>query len=213
MSSRQSLQLANDNGEHKLLLQLQKSFKIVQQCVTVWCVVLTESRPHLVTLNNLTEQFTSCYSTSNIQLAAITSQLPDVKDKLQQKLQEGVDAKLDVMQEKLSVLHGLCEKISKQCKYSTDLYTKNHVKLNLVMVTTATATRPSIADMLEWLQDTEQLFLQRYWARTYILDQFRLEDKSTHLSDNAIWSYDDKDIQKQFQEKLSYLSFFLEEKL
>ncbi|XP_033753722.1 uncharacterized protein C1orf109-like isoform X2 [Pecten maximus] len=213
MSGQQKLQHADDNGEHKLLQQLQKSFKIVQKCLSAWCEVLTEIRPHLVMLNNLTEQFTSCHSTTNAQLAALTSQLPDVKDKLLHKLQQEVDAKLIIIQEKLCMLHGLCEKISKQCKYSADLYMKNCAMLDLTAVTTATTTRPSISDMLEWLQDTEQVFLQRYWARTYILDQFRLDNNTTHLSDNVIWNGNDKDIRKQFQEKLPYLSFFLEEKL
>ncbi|XP_060077987.1 AFG2-interacting ribosome maturation factor-like [Ylistrum balloti] len=214
MCSKQNLQCDNDNGELKLLLrQLQKSFKIVQQCVSTWSLVLTELRPHVVTLNNLTEQFSSCHSVTNIQLTALTSQLPDVKDKLLHKVQQEVDAKLVIMQEKLSTLHELCGKISKQCKYSTDLYTKNCVSLDLITVTSGSATRPSIADMLEWLQDTEQLFLQRYWARVHILDQFRLEDKSTHLPDNTTWNGDDNDIQKQFQEKMVYLTLFLEEKL
>ncbi|XP_069113306.1 AFG2-interacting ribosome maturation factor-like [Argopecten irradians] len=197
----------------KLLHQLQRSYKIVQQCVLGWHEILTELEPHLLTLNNLTEQFASCYSTTNIQLTSLTSQLPDIKDKLLYKLQQEIYVKFAVIQENMCLLHGLCEKISKQCKYSTDLYMKNSMALDLVSVTTTTATRPSISDMLEWLQDTEQSFRQRYWARIYILEQFRLEDKSTYLSENTIWNGEDNDLQKQFQEKVPYMSFFLEEKL
>lgn len=101
MTSHHSTQCVDDGELKTLLQQLQKSFKVVEQCVQSWSDILANCQVHVETLNNLTEQFTLCNGTTDEQLAAITARLPDIKDKLLYKLQQEVDVKLVILQEKL----------------------------------------------------------------------------------------------------------------
>lgn len=61
-----------------------------------------------------------------------------------------------------SSLQTVRDAVSNQVSAVFQLYEQNRDSLDLLCVTKRSATNPSIADMMEWLQDAERHYQQQY---------------------------------------------------
>ncbi|KAJ8303609.1 hypothetical protein KUTeg_020005 [Tegillarca granosa] len=145
----------------KLQQQLQKSFTIIQQSVKSWQEFLIKCKPELSSIDNLGEQYICCKEAPEYMIPMLNN-LPDLKDKLLYKITTEINMKVEDIQLEMKCFKNVCDRVTKQCDYSMDLYRKHADTIHMNEITERTATFPSIVDMLEWIQNTERLFLQQY---------------------------------------------------
>lgn len=65
-------------------------------------------------------------------------------------------------------LQAVKDAISSQVSAVVQLYEQNTAILDLSSVIERSATVPSVADMLEWLQDAERYYRQQYPTRSVV---------------------------------------------
>lgn len=200
------------NHFQKLQQQLQKSFTIIQQSVKSWQESLIKCKPELSSIDNLGEQYICCKEAPEYMIPMLNN-LPDLKDKLLYKITTEINMKVENIQLEMKCFKNVCDRVTKQCDYSMDLYRKHADTIHMNKITERTATCPSIVDMLEWIQNTERLFLQQYHIKKHLLDQFNLNDKSTLSLLMKTWNKGDQAVLDQIQEYLCYTSLFMEEKI
>lgn len=196
----------------RLQQQLQKSFTVIQQSVKSWQESLLKCKPELNSIENLGEQYISCKEAPEYMIPMLNT-LPDVKDKLLYKITTEINVKVVNIQTEMKSLKHVCDRVTKQCDYSMDMYRKHAGTIPINDITERTATCPSIADLLEWIQDTERLFLQQYHIKEHLLDKLNLNDKSTLSLLMNTWNKGDQAVLDQIQEYLCYTALFLEEKI
>uniref|UniRef100_A0A3Q0S195 AFG2 interacting ribosome maturation factor n=1 Tax=Amphilophus citrinellus TaxID=61819 RepID=A0A3Q0S195_AMPCI len=139
---------------------LRKSFTTLESNQKVWKSVLDECSPLMVSLGNLAEQSRAL---SNVQISntALRS-FPDLEERLRFKLLQATDTVLGKLNEKMSSLQSVRDAISNQVAAVLQLYEQNMHSMDLLTVTERSPTTPSVADMLEWLQDAERHYRQQY---------------------------------------------------
>uniref|UniRef100_A0A3Q4MRD1 AFG2 interacting ribosome maturation factor n=1 Tax=Neolamprologus brichardi TaxID=32507 RepID=A0A3Q4MRD1_NEOBR len=149
---------------------LRKSFATLESNQKVWKSVLAECSPLMVSLGNLAEQSRAL---SNVQISNTPLRgFPDLEERLRFKLLEATDIVLGKLNEKMSSLQSARDAISNQVASILHLYEQNAHSLDLLAVTERSTTTPSVADMLEWLQDAERHYRQQYPFLSSVLDVY-----------------------------------------
>uniref|UniRef100_A0A8K9X0B0 Uncharacterized protein n=1 Tax=Oncorhynchus mykiss TaxID=8022 RepID=A0A8K9X0B0_ONCMY len=139
---------------------LKKCFQILENNQKIWNSVLAECKPLMVSLGNLEEQLRAF---QKVQIANTPLHtFPDLHQRLHFKLIQAVDIVLGKLTDKMCSLQSVRDAISNQVSGAFQLYEQNIGSLDLATCTHRSAVAPSIADMLEWLQDAERYYRQQY---------------------------------------------------
>ncbi|KAM3933455.1 AFG2-interacting ribosome maturation factor [Leptodactylus fuscus] len=147
---------------------LRRCFDTIEQQQEEWDRTLLDCQPLVSSLSNLAEQLQSCQKVafSKTPLSSFT----DLQDRLKFKLEEAVALALEKLNEKMCVLQRVRDSVSHQVGAILYVYEVNADRLNLEATLERTPHIPSIADMLEWLQDTEKYYRNQYLQRKLLLN-------------------------------------------
>ena len=97
------------------------------------------------------------------------------------------------------IMKGCCEKVTRQYDVSMKTYRKVSSIEDLPAICSRTATSPSIADTLEWLQISEQLLWQQYRCKEQLIKMFKLSDETSVEMFTEEWTVGDKNCLDQIQ--------------
>ncbi|KAM9320126.1 AFG2-interacting ribosome maturation factor [Gastrophryne carolinensis] len=154
---------------------LRRSFDNLEKEQREWKLAIVECDSLVATLGNLAEQLQVCKKTSFAKTPL--SGFPDLQDRLCYKLQAAMDLALEKLSDKMCILQRVRDSVSHQVGSTLHIYEINAEKLGLDASLTRSALSPSVADMLEWLQDIE-----RNYRNQYIQQKLMLHLDCNHLS-------------------------------
>ncbi|XP_022602939.1 uncharacterized protein C1orf109 homolog [Seriola dumerili] len=188
---------------------LRKSFKSLENNQKVWKSALVECSPLMESLGNLAEQSRAL---SNVQISNTPLRdFPDLEDRLRFKLLQATDTVLGKLNEKMSSLQSARDAISNQVCAVLQLYEQNTDSLDVLTVTERSATTPSIADMLEWLQDAERHYRQQFLRRKTLLQMLRADNLSLLESAPKRWkTLESPSAEDCITDTIYKVSFFME---
>ncbi|XP_073339954.1 AFG2-interacting ribosome maturation factor [Pagrus major] len=188
---------------------LRKSFQGLENNQKVWCGVLAECSPLMVSLGNLAEQSRAL---SNVQLSNTPLRIfPDLEERMRFKLLQATDTVLCKLNEKMSSLQSVRDSTSNQVSAVFQLYEQNTDSLDLPTVTERSATAPSLSDMLEWLQDAERHYREQFLRRKTLLQTLRADDLALLESAPKRWkSFECPSAEDRITDTLCKVSFFIE---
>ncbi|XP_062266315.1 AFG2-interacting ribosome maturation factor [Platichthys flesus] len=188
---------------------LRKGFKTVESNQQVWKSVLAECDPLMVSLGNLAEQ-SRALSRVHIPNTPLRD-FPDLEERLGFKLSLATDTVLLRLHEKMSSLQSVRDAISNQVVLVVQLYEQNTDSLDVLSVTERSPITPSIADMLEWLQDAERHYRQQFLRRKTLLQMLRADNLSLLESAPKRWkSLESPSAEDGITDSLCKVSFFVD---
>ncbi|KAL9988576.1 hypothetical protein ACROYT_G003034 [Oculina patagonica] len=146
---------------------LAKTYKEVDRQLNLWKETERHSNELIQSLTSPLEQLHAC------EKACFTrSPLDDfegLKEKLQYKLLKQTEYIMTKLQENLNTFKTVSKKMSTLWSSSLEVYTLHSSFLPMSVVCEGTPTRPSIADLLEWLSDLERIHNELYEDKVDIL--------------------------------------------
>ncbi|XP_045376276.1 AFG2-interacting ribosome maturation factor isoform X2 [Camelus bactrianus] len=134
---------------------LRKCFPVVEEQQGLWQSTLRDCPPLLTSLSNLAEQLQAA---QNLRFEDVPSlrAFPDLKERLKRKQLAAGDIVLDKLWERLDALLKVRDVVSSHVERVLQIYEQHADALGVDAVLQASATSPSVAEMLEWLQDIER---------------------------------------------------------
>ncbi|KAG7316998.1 hypothetical protein KOW79_019296 [Hemibagrus wyckioides] len=193
----------------QLRQELRKCFQSLKENQTVWKGVLEECTPLVSSLRNLAEQLRALKSVEIANTPLCT--FPNLPERLQHKLLNAVDTVLGELSEKVDALGSVRDSVSKQVSAVFQMYEQNSDSLPISTCVARSALSPSIADMLEWLQDAERFYRIQYIQRRNLLQQLKPDDLALIETVTKTWTslYSHKG-EEQISGALLQVSFFME---
>ncbi|XP_056153807.1 ribosome biogenesis protein C1orf109 homolog [Lampris incognitus] len=188
---------------------LRKSFQSLENNRKLWKSTLAECTPLMVSLGNLAEQIKAL---ANVQISNTPLRVfPDLQERLHFKLVLAVDAVLGKLNEKMCLLQSVRDCISNQVSGAFQLYEQNTDSLDLFTCTQRSAIAPSVADMLEWLQNAERHYWQQFLRRKALLQTLRPDNISLLESAPQRWeSLESPSGDEGITDTLFKVSFFMD---
>lgn len=189
--------------------KLKQCFQTLESNNKSWNLVLTDCTPLISSLGNLGEQLRVLDS---VQLETTPlHRFPDFQERLRFKLLQAVDVVLGKLADKLDELQKLLKTLNSQVSTVFQFYEQNTDTLDLTTCTLRSVTSPSIADMLEWLQDASIYYRQQFLRRKHLLQVLKSDDLS-HLEEvPKTWqSVDSPDGEEHISDILSRVSIFVD---
>ncbi|XP_072304383.1 AFG2-interacting ribosome maturation factor-like [Eucyclogobius newberryi] len=188
---------------------LRKAFQCVENSQKTWREVLRECDPLMVSLGNLAEQFVAL---SKVDLSKTPLKMfPDLEDKLRFKLHHAADTVMVKLHEKLSSLQSLRDAVSSQVASVFQIH--HHAALDLAALTERSPAAPSVADMMQWLQDADRHFRREFIKRKTLLSTLRPDDFAQMESAPERWkSLNSPKAEDEITDALCRASFFTDER-
>lgn len=170
---------------------------------------MEECVPLMVSLGNLAEQLIAL---SKVNLANTPLRVfPDLDKKLRFKLDHATNIVMGKLNEKMSSLQSVRDSISNQVTSVFQLYEQHAQSLDICTLTERSATAPSVADMMEWLQDADRHYRQQFVKRKTLLLTLRPDDLSLLESAPERWkSLESPKADAVITDVLWKVSFFME---
>ncbi|KAM5321281.1 AFG2-interacting ribosome maturation factor isoform 2-T2 [Glossophaga mutica] len=134
---------------------LKKCFPVVEEQQGLWLGALRDCQPLLASLSNLAEQLQAAQGVRFEEVPALRA-FPDLKERLRRKQLEAGDTVLDKLGERLAVLLKVRDTVSSHVEQVLQIYEKHADAVGIDAVLQASVVSPSVAEMLEWLQDIER---------------------------------------------------------
>nr|XP_020735916.1 uncharacterized protein C1orf109 homolog isoform X2 [Odocoileus virginianus texanus] len=190
---------------------LRKCFPVVQEQQGLWQSALRECPPLLASLSNLAEQLQAA---QNLRFEDVPSlrAFPDLKERLRRKQLAAGDTILDKLGERLTTLLKVRDVVSSHVERVLQIYEQHADTIGLDAVLQASAASPSVAEMLEWLQDIERHYRNSYLKRKYLLSSIQWEDLGNIQALPRAWDRISEDEHPDLvRDVLLNVSFFLEE--
>ncbi|KAF4074074.1 hypothetical protein AMELA_G00250570 [Ameiurus melas] len=189
--------------------ELRKCFQSLKANQTVWKGALEECTPLLSSLGNLAEQLRALKSTEIANTPLST--FPNLPERLQHKLLNAVDTVLGELSEKVNALGLVRDSVCKQVAAVFQMYEQNSDLLPISTCVARCALSPSIADMLEWLQDTERYYRMQCIQRKNLLQLLKPDDLTLLETAPKRWtSLDSQRGEDRISDALFQVSFFME---
>lgn len=197
----------SQTGLSQLHQAIRKAFHSVESNRRTWRAELEECGPLLVSLGNLAEQFVAL---SKVDLSKTPlSVFPDLEEKLRFKLHHATDTVMVKLYEKLGCLQSVRDAVSSQVTSAFQILEQLHLELSVL--TQRSAAAPSVADMMQWLQDIDRLFRQQFVKRKTLLLTLRPDDFPQLQSAPERWrSLDSPKEEEQISDVLCKVSFFMD---
>ncbi|XP_043317794.1 uncharacterized protein C1orf109 homolog isoform X2 [Cervus elaphus] len=190
---------------------LRKCFPVVEEQQGLWQSALRECPPLLASLSNLAEQLQAA---QNLRFEDVPSlrAFPDLKERLRRKQLAAGDTILDKLGERLATLLKVRDVVSSHVEHVLQIYEQHADTIGLDAVLQASAASPSVAEMLEWLQDIERHYRNSYLKRKYLLSSIQWEDLGNIQALPRAWDRISEDEHPDLvRDVLLNVSFFLEE--
>ncbi|XP_051527570.1 ribosome biogenesis protein C1orf109 homolog isoform X1 [Myxocyprinus asiaticus] len=189
--------------------QLKKCFEVLKVNKNVWESVLAECIPLMSSLGNLAVQLKAL---KNVQLANTPlAKFPSLQERLHYKLSLAVDTVLGKLAEKMDALQTVRNAISKQVSAVFQFYEKNTDALDIACCVSRSATCPSIADMLEWLQDADCYYRLQLLQRRKLLWMLKPTDLTLMETEPKRWeSLHSSSREERIADALCQVSFFMD---
>ncbi|KAE8624336.1 hypothetical protein XENTR_v10005922 [Xenopus tropicalis] len=146
---------------------LRKSFDAIEPLHEEWNNTLLECNPHLTSLSNLAEQLQACQRV--LFKKTPLSSFINLQEHLRFKLQAAMEFNLEILNQKLSTLQRIRDSVSQVVGSVLYMYETSIEKIGLEAILERSSLCPSIADMLEWLQDIEKHYRNQYLQRKLLL--------------------------------------------
>ncbi|XP_008284940.1 AFG2-interacting ribosome maturation factor [Stegastes partitus] len=186
---------------------LRRSFVCLENSQKVWRSVLLECGPLMESLGNLAEQSAAL---SSVQISNTPLRdFPELEDRLRFKLSQATDTVLSKLNDKMSSLQSVRDSVSNQLSAVQQQFEQNSDSLDVIDVTERSAATPSVADMMEWLQDAERHYRQQFLRRKTLLQTLRVDDFSLLESAPKRWKSLDS-AEDPVTDTLCKVSFFME---
>ncbi|XP_047582409.1 ribosome biogenesis protein C1orf109 homolog isoform X4 [Lutra lutra] len=134
---------------------LRKCFPVVEEQQGLWQSTLGDCQPLLASLSNLAEQLQAAQNLRFEDVPPLRA-FPDLKERLRRKQLAAGDTVLDKLGEKLATLLKVRDTISRHVEQVFEIYEQHADSIGIDAVLQASVLSPSVADMLEWLQDIER---------------------------------------------------------
>uniref|UniRef100_A0A1A7W9Z8 Chromosome 1 open reading frame 109 n=1 Tax=Iconisemion striatum TaxID=60296 RepID=A0A1A7W9Z8_9TELE len=185
---------------------LRRSFVSLESQREVWKSVLGECSPLIESLGNLAEQMSAL---TRVQLPDTPLRVfPQLDELLRVKLLQAADTVLQRLGEKMFRLQSIRDSISNQVSAVLQQYHQSSV--DLPVLTESSATVPSLADMLQWLQDAERFYRHQFLQRKALLQTLRPENLPLLESVPKMWkSLESPSADQQITDSLCRLSLFI----
>ncbi|KAM9686228.1 AFG2-interacting ribosome maturation factor isoform 2-T2 [Trichechus inunguis] len=188
---------------------LQKCFPVVEEQQGLWRSTLSDCQPLLASLSNLAEQLQAA---QNVRFEDVRSlrAFPDLKERLRRKQLSAGDIVLDKLGERLASLLKVRDTVSSHVEQVFQVYEQHANTVDIDAVLQPSVVSPSLADMLEWLQDIERHYRNSYLKRKYLLSSIHWGDLANIQALPKAWDQISEDEQDLVQDILLNVSFFLE---
>ncbi|XP_027004279.2 uncharacterized protein C1orf109 homolog [Tachysurus fulvidraco] len=196
-------------AELQLHQEVRKCFESVKANQAVWKEVLEECTPLVSSLGNLIEQLRAL---KNVEIANTPlNAFPNLPERLQYKLLNAVDTVLRELSTKVDALGSVQDSVCKQVSAVFRIYEHNSDVLPISTCVARSALSPSIADMLEWLQDAERFYRIQYIQRRNLLQELKPGDLALIETVQKRWTslYSHKG-EEQISDALFQVSFFID---
>uniref|UniRef100_A0A8C5YXJ3 AFG2 interacting ribosome maturation factor n=1 Tax=Marmota marmota marmota TaxID=9994 RepID=A0A8C5YXJ3_MARMA len=154
---------------------LKKCFPVVEEQQGLWESTLRDCSPLLASLSNLAEQLQAAQSVRFQDVPALRA-FPDLQERLRRKQLAAGDVVLDKLGERLATLLKVRDTVSSHVEQVFRIYEQHADVIGLVAVLQPSAESPSVADMLEWLQDIERHYRRKYLKRKYLFSSIQWGD-------------------------------------
>ncbi|XP_056438763.1 ribosome biogenesis protein C1orf109 homolog [Gadus chalcogrammus] len=188
---------------------LRKSFQHLETNQKTWHSVLAECTPLVGSVGNLAQQLRAL-SNVNIPNTPLKA-FPDLQQRLHFKLVLALDIVLEKLNEKLVLLQSVRDSHTNQLTAVFQLYERDADTLDLYTCTQRSPVAPSIADMLEWLQNAELYYKQQFLKRKTLLHSLMPDDLSLLESTPERWdSLDTSSGEEYITDTLFRVSFLVE---
>ncbi|KAF6107719.1 hypothetical protein HJG60_001739 [Phyllostomus discolor] len=190
---------------------LKKCFPVVEEQQGLWQGALTDCQPLLASLSNLAEQLQAAQGVRFEEVPSLRA-FPDLKERLRRKQLEAGDTILDKLVERLAALLKVRDTVSNHVEQVLQIYEKHADAIGIDAVLQASVVSPSVAEMLEWLQDIERHYRRRYLRRKYLLSSIHWGDLANIRALPKAWDRISEDEHQDLvQDVLLSVSFFLGE--
>ncbi|XP_045046786.1 AFG2-interacting ribosome maturation factor isoform X3 [Desmodus rotundus] len=134
---------------------LKKCFPVVEEQQGLWRSALGDCQPLLASLSNLAEQLQAAQGVRFEEVPSLRA-FPDLKERLRRKQLEAGDTVLDQLGDRLAALLKVRDTVSSHVEQVFQVYEKHADAIGITAVLQASVVSPSVAEMLEWLQDIER---------------------------------------------------------
>ncbi|KAI5139397.1 ribosome biogenesis protein C1orf109 homolog isoform X2 [Manis pentadactyla] len=190
---------------------LKKCFPVVEEQQGLWLSTLRDCQPLLASLGNLAEQLQAAHNLRFEDVPSLRA-FPDLKERLRRKQLEAGDTVLDKLGERLNTLLKVRDTVSSHVERVLQIYEQHADTVGIDAVLQASVVSPSVADMLEWLQDMERHYRNSYLKRKYLLSSIQWGDLANIQALPKAWDQLPEDEHQELvQDILLNVSFFLEE--
>lgn len=190
---------------------LRKCFPVVDEQQGLWQSALRDCPPLLASLSNLAEQLQAAQNLRFEDMPSLRA-FPDLKERLRRKQLAAGDTILDKLGERLATLLKVRDVVSSHVERVLQIYEQHADAIGLDAVLQASAASPSVAEMLEWLQDIERHYRNSYLKRKYLLSSIQWEDLGNIQALPRAWDRISEDEHPDLvRDVMLNVSFFLEE--
>ncbi|XP_058409702.1 AFG2-interacting ribosome maturation factor isoform X1 [Diceros bicornis minor] len=190
---------------------LRKCFPVVEEQQGLWQSTLRDCQPLLASLSNLAEQLQAA---ENLRFEDVPSlrAFPDLKERLRRKQLAAGDTVMDKLGERLAALLKVRDTVSSHVERVLQIYVQRADAIGIDAALQASVVSPSVADMLEWLQDIERHYRHSYLKRKYLLSSIQWGDLANIQALPKAWDRISEDEHQDLvRDVLLHVSFFLEE--
>ncbi|XP_026638168.1 uncharacterized protein C1orf109 homolog [Microtus ochrogaster] len=190
---------------------LRKCFPVVEQQQGLWQSTLQDCSPLLSSLSNLAEQLQAAQNVRFEDVPALRP-FPDLQERLRRKQLEAGDIALDKLTDRLATLLRVRDTVSSHVERVFQTYEQHSAALDMDAILRPSVVSPSVADMLEWLQDIDRHYRSSYLKRKYLLSSIHWGDLASIQALPKAWEQISEDECQSFvPDILVSVSFFLEE--
>ncbi|XP_062890036.1 AFG2-interacting ribosome maturation factor [Mobula hypostoma] len=188
---------------------LEKCFQVIEKQQSLWDSTLVECTPLLSSLSNLAEQLQACNKVDFRNTPF--REFPDLKHRLKYKLTQAVEINLEKLGEKMNVLQRVCDTTSNHVSTCFQMYELHADTIGLAAVLERSSLDPSVADMLEWLQDIERFYKNQLLAKKILLQNINYDKLPNIQALPQSWNKTEEQMDQDLvRDTLLKVAFFME---
>lgn len=148
--------------------EAQAFFTVARQQVSTWKEVIKSGESNFGNLENFCEQLAAIKLASS-ESSGLLLQFPDAKDKVIVKILEACEEQTTQLLEKLQKLGEIATLVTRSADEVEEVFQASELPLDVILQ--ATATLPSVADVLEFVSEYKTVLCNEHKDKTDRLQQ------------------------------------------